>query len=120
MNPTEWSLPPLRQPLPLQILQPPRLPQLQQPPPRCRYEVVLLISKDVAPFFQRRKLIANQVIEKQLADGGLLIATTVGHANQVLPIVRYWLPHIRIVSPEALQHELEQSLRNYLQPSQRG
>ena len=83
-------------------------------------EVVLLVSKDAAPYFLRRKLIANQVIEKQLADGGLLIATTVGHANQVLPIVRYWLPHIRIVSPETLQHELEQSLLDYLKPSQRN
>ena len=82
-------------------------------------EVVLLVSKEAAPYFQRRKLIANQVIEKQLADGSLLIATTVGHANQVLPIVRYWLPHIRIVSPEALQHELEQCLLEYLKPSRR-
>ena len=42
------------------------------------------------PDFKRRKLIANQVIEQELSDGSLMISTTVGHANQILPIVRYW------------------------------
>jgi hypothetical protein len=38
----------------------------------------------------------------------------VGHANQVLPIVRYWMPHLRIVSPVELQAELEEGVRGYL------
>ena len=38
----------------------------------------------------------------------------VGHVNQVLPIVRYWIPHIRIISPEGLQTDMEKDLRGYL------
>lgn len=79
-----------------------------------RQEVVLKINQEVAGYFKRRKLIANQVIEKELADGGLLISAKVGHQNQVLPIIRYWLPHIRIISPESWQHELEQGVADYL------
>lgn len=77
-------------------------------------EVVLKINQEVAGYFKRRKLIANQVIEKELTDGGLLISAKVGHPNQVLPIIRYWLPHIRVISPEAWQQELEQGLADYL------
>jgi len=77
-------------------------------------EIILKIDSSVAGYFKRRKLIANQVIEKELADGGLLVSTRVGHANQVLPIVRYWIPHIRIVSPDILQTELEDVLTEYL------
>lgn len=77
-------------------------------------EIVLKINREVAGYFKRRKLIANQVIEKELADGGLLISAKVGHPNQVLPIVRYWLPHIRVISPEVLQQELEQGMVEYL------
>lgn len=62
----------------------------------------------------RRKLIANQVIEKVLADGGLVISAKVGHQNQILPIIRYWIPHIRIVSPESWQEELLRGLEEYL------
>ena len=76
-------------------------------------EIVMKISAEVAGYFKRRKLIANQVIEKTLEDGGLLVSAKVGHLNQVLPIVRYWIPHIRIISPEGLQGELEAELGRY-------
>ena len=77
-------------------------------------EVVLKVSKDVAVYFKRRKLVANQVIEKELEDGGLIISTSVGHSNQILPIVRYWIPHLTIISPEGLQDEMEAELKQYL------
>lgn len=79
-----------------------------------QHEVVLKVSADVAGYFKRRKLIANQVIEKELTDGGLLISAKVGHPNQVLPIIRYWIPNIRIISPDSWQQDLEQGVREYL------
>jgi predicted DNA-binding transcriptional regulator YafY len=83
-------------------------------------EVVLLVGKEVAPYFKRRKLVANQVIEKELADGGLLIAARVGHPNQILPVVRYWIPHLKIVNPDSLQWQLEHSLIEYLKRTAAG
>lgn len=80
-------------------------------------EVVLKVSAEVADYFKRRKLIANQVIEKELADGGLLISAKVGHPNQVLPIIRYWIPHILIISPDSWQQDLESALADYLKRS---
>lgn len=77
-------------------------------------EIVLKIDQAVASYFKRRKLIANQIIEKELEDGGLIISAKVGHPNQVVPIVRYWIPHIRIISPDGLQAEMEKVLTEYL------
>lgn len=77
-------------------------------------EIIMSIDQAVAPYFKRRKLIANQVIEKELEDGGLIVSAKVGHANQVLPIVRYWIPHIRIISPAGLQNEMEKELADYI------
>jgi predicted DNA-binding transcriptional regulator YafY len=79
-----------------------------------KLEIVIKVDAAVAGYFKRRKLIANQVIEKELADGGLLISAKVGHPNQVLPIVRYWIPNLRIISPEELQVEIEKGLAEYL------
>ena len=78
-------------------------------------EVVLKVTREVASYFKRRKLIANQVIEKELEDGGLIVSCKVAHPNQILPIVRYWLPQVRIISPEGLQADLEAQLQAYLQ-----
>ncbi len=80
-------------------------------------EIVLKIAHEAASYFRRRKLIANQAIEKELEDGGLIVSAKVAHPNQILPIVRYWLPHVRIISPEGLQMQMEQELQKYLKGS---
>jgi len=79
-----------------------------------RIKVVLRISEEVAGYFIRRTLISNQIIEKKLDDGSLILSTKISHSNQLLPIIMYWIPHIHIISPESIQHELKQQIREYL------
>lgn len=77
-------------------------------------EVVLKVARPAAHYFLRQKLIGAQVVEKQLEDGGLIISGKVAHPNQIVPIVRYWLPNVRIISPEGLQADMEREMRGYL------
>ena len=77
-------------------------------------QVQMLIAAEVAGYFKRRPLVAGQEIEKQNPDGSLVVNCKIAHPNQILPIIRYWLPHIRIVEPSHLQIELEAGLRGYL------
>ena len=77
-------------------------------------EVVLKVSPPAADYFVRQKLIGGQKIEKHLEDGGLIISGQIAHPNQILPIVRQWIPSIRIISPDGMQAELENQLRAYL------
>ncbi|MEC4748246.1 WYL domain-containing protein [Methylomicrobium sp. Wu6] len=78
-------------------------------------EVVLKIDAPIAHYFQRRQVLPNQQIDKTLENGSLIVSTLIGHEMQVLPIVRYWIPHIRIISPEDLRQGVNQSLSEYLQ-----
>jgi predicted DNA-binding transcriptional regulator YafY len=78
-------------------------------------EAVLKVSAPVAVYFRRRPLIAQQKTVKELEDGGLIVSGKFAHPNQILPIVRYWIPHVLIVSPEGWQKELEAGLREYLE-----
>jgi predicted DNA-binding transcriptional regulator YafY len=77
-------------------------------------EAVLTVAAPVAVYFRRRPLIAQQKIVKELEDGGLIVSGKFAHPNQILPIVRDWIPHVRIVSPEAWQKEMEAELKTYL------
>ena len=79
-----------------------------------RERVLLRVGAKVAEYFKRRQLIPNQLIEKELDGGDLLVSTTVAHADEVLPIVRYWIPHVRILEPLAFQKQLERGLTGYL------
>lgn len=77
-------------------------------------EVVLKIASNIAHYFERRQLIPDQKIDKRLEDGSLIVSTHIASENQILPIIRYWMPHIRVISPDELQHRLQEGLRSYL------
>ena len=77
-------------------------------------EVVIKVAAEVATYFRQRKLIAGQKTVKELEDGGLILSGQIAHPNQIWPTVRAWIPHVRIISPEPLQAELEQQLKAYL------
>ncbi|GAA5318046.1 MAG: hypothetical protein Aseana_01090 [Candidatus Pelagadaptatus aseana] len=77
--------------------------------------LTLQVSSEVSKYFKRRKLVPAQVIEKEMEDGGILISSTVSHTNQILPIVKYWIPHLKIITPSNLQKEIENQLSSYLE-----
>ena len=82
-----------------------------------RQRVVLHVARAVANYFKRRQLIPNQQIERELLGGDILVSTTVAQADKVLSIVRYWIPHMRILEPVEFQQQLEAGLAGYLYQS---
>nr|WP_315468700.1 WYL domain-containing protein [uncultured Undibacterium sp.] len=75
--------------------------------------ITMSVSKEIAHYFKRRKLIPLQVIEEEKSDGSLIVSSTVAHLNQIFPIIRYWIPHIQIVSPPELQDQMLDELASY-------
>ena len=77
-------------------------------------EVIIKVAAEVATYFKQRKLIAGQKTIKELEDGGLILSGQIAHPNQIWPTVRAWIPHVRIISPESLQADMELQLKAYL------
>jgi len=77
-------------------------------------EVVLKVEAKVADYFTRRDILPNQTILKVLVDGSLLVLTKVAFDEEILKLVRYWIPNVNIISPSYLQGKLEDGLRGYL------
>ena len=78
-------------------------------------EIILKVGATVAPYFKRQALFPNQSIIRHLDNGDLLIECTDVNEIEVLPIVKYWLPHITIISPEYLDQDLREIMTEYLQ-----
>ncbi len=76
-------------------------------------EVVLKVNAGVAHYFKRRSLLPKQSIDKELEDGGLIVSSRVAHDEQILPLIRYWLPNVYIISPDDLRDNLLENLRLY-------
>lgn len=79
-----------------------------------RQRVLLRVAGAVASYFKRRQLVANQLIEREFDNGDILVSTTVVQSEEVLPIVRYWIPHVQVLEPAEFQKQLEAGLTGYL------
>ncbi|MDM1273798.1 helix-turn-helix transcriptional regulator [Acinetobacter indicus] len=79
-----------------------------------KQEIILSIDSQVAFYFKQRSILPEQQIVRELGDGGLLVSSKINHDMQLLPLIRFWIPHLKIVSPKGLQRQLEISLKEYL------
>lgn len=79
-----------------------------------RLEVTVQVAASNAYYFLRRNVLPHQQLIEQQADGRLLLRCRVNHPNQLLPIIRYWIPHVRILEPAWLQQQLRDELTDYL------
>lgn len=76
-------------------------------------EVILEVDKSVSDYFIRRKILPNQIIIEDTQDK-LIVSTKVSFDEEILKIVRYWIPNVKIISPTNLQDKLEITLKEYL------
>lgn len=79
-----------------------------------KIEVILKVDHSIAQYFKRRKIIAQQKILEEYEDGSLLVSTQITFEEEILQIVRYWIPNIRIIAPVTLQDKLDDLLKEYL------
>lgn len=77
-------------------------------------EIILQVDAKVAGYFERRDLLPNQNLVQRLDSGDLLLACKNIHPREVVPIVQYWIPYIRIISPSEIQKDLEITISKYL------
>ena len=78
--------------------------------------VKISVRPEVALYFKQRLLLPEPQIILEDTTGGLLIACKICHEMQLLPLVRYWIPYIKIIEPAHFQEKLEQDLQHYLLP----
>lgn len=76
-------------------------------------EITLEVKNTVAQYFLRRDLLPHQKIIKQTKTH-LTLYTKVSYEEEILTIVKHWIPNIKIISPKHLQDKLNNTLRNYI------
>jgi len=77
------------------------------------FEVKIYADKIAAKYFQRRPL-PTQSIETLGQDGTMEFIVTITHEMELLPIIKYWLPHMRVIEPQWVQDMIDEDLSSYL------
>lgn len=76
-------------------------------------EVKLQIDNEAIEYFNRKEVLINKTIIEQNVEY-TIVSTKVSYDDEILKVVKYWIPFIKIVEPQYLQDKLSNILINYL------
>jgi len=78
------------------------------------YSVRLELSSVVAKYFKRKPVSKTQKIEEMREDGSMVISMKITHDMEIIPLVKHWLPNIKILEPQSIKDDLEKELKDYM------
>lgn len=76
------------------------------------YEVILKINPSVKRFFLQKKFLSSQKIIENKEY--LTLSFEITNDMEILPLVKKWLPNIKIISPKTLNDKFNEELKSYL------
>lgn len=78
-----------------------------------KFEVTLEIKSEAISYFKRKKFLPNFKIISEDEDK-IVLSTEVAYDDEILRVVKYWLPFIKIKEPEYLRVKFARLLEEYL------
>ena len=79
------------------------------------YKVILNISKEVAKYFKRKPISKSQITESVYADGSMDVSVAITNDMEIIPFVKYWIPHIKVLEPLSVKETIELDLKAYIE-----
>jgi len=82
------------------------------------FEVKFYADKSAAKFFKRRPL-PTQKIDSLNSDGTMEFSVSITHEMEILPLIKYWIPHLFVIEPSWIKTLIEDDTKNYLELSKK-
>lgn len=78
------------------------------------YPVELKIDHRIARYFRVKKFLKSQQIVHEEPNGDLIVTYRINNEMELIPLIKKWIPHIHVLSPEPLQKQLKEEVASYL------
>ncbi|NBK99377.1 MAG: WYL domain-containing protein [Erysipelotrichia bacterium] len=78
------------------------------------FDVHLLIDKEIMTYFERKPLKGQSVVGKDL-DGSCEVIIPITHEMEIIPLIFWYMPHIKVLEPTWLADNVKNKTREYLQ-----
>ncbi|QKE29970.1 transcriptional regulator, YafY family [Arcobacter acticola] len=78
------------------------------------FEVKIQISKDITKYIKRKPISPSQIFESINEDGSSIISIKITHEMEIIPIIKYWLPNLKILEPKWIDDMICEDLKSYL------
>jgi len=77
------------------------------------FEVKIYADKVATKYFKRRAL-PTQSIETLSQDGRMEFIVKITDEMEIIPIIKYWLPHLKVIEPKWICEMIDVDLEEYL------
>lgn len=81
------------------------------------FDVHLLIDKEIMTYFDRKPLKGQSVVGKD-PDGSCEVIVPITHEMEIIPLIFWYMPHIKVLEPEWIADIVKGKTQEYLQSLQ--
>lgn len=79
-----------------------------------QFSVRLFIDKQIKKYFERKPLKGQTIIGEE-KDGSIEIELKISNSMEIIPLILYYIPYIKVLEPKSLADEVKQRVKEYLE-----
>ncbi|MGJ0357907.1 helix-turn-helix transcriptional regulator [Aliarcobacter cryaerophilus] len=79
-----------------------------------QYSVRLFIDKQIRKYFERKPLRGQSIIGED-KDGSIEIEIKISNNMEIIPLILYYVPYIKVLEPQHLADEIKDRVQGYLE-----
>ncbi len=80
------------------------------------YDVILWVDPEVVTYFERKPIAKHQKLYKK-SDGSAEMVLKITSEQEIYPILKFWMPTLRVIEPAWIQEKFKEMLTQYLNES---
>jgi len=77
------------------------------------FDVKIFISNTVAKYFKRKPISKTQTIDSHHEDGSMIVNVKITHDMEIIPIVKYWMPHLKVLEPTTVIKKIDADIQAF-------
>jgi len=77
------------------------------------FDVHLLIDKEIMTYFERKPLKGQSIVGKD-SDGSCEVVVSITHEMEIVPLIFWYMPHIKVLEPEWIAKIVKEQIQAYL------
>jgi len=83
-------------------------------------EIIVQVPHEQAKYFKLKKFLPSQKILSEDEEGALTLSYTVSSQNEVITLIKQWIPHMKVIAPESLVWMMKGVAKKYLGSFEKG
>ncbi len=78
------------------------------------FEVILFLDEHAAKTLKRRPISKSQRVISEYKNGSCDISLKITHEREIISIIQYWMPQIKIVSPTWIEDKIMDNIKKFI------